>query len=446
MNRTACRFWLACLLLFFALVRVAPSYAASGLDDPIAAMVARVRSAVVKIVVVRPPDHNTPADPGAPQTAASERPMTAIGSGFVIDQNGFIATNKHVVEGGVAVFVISADGVRHKARVIGTTFHADMGLIKIDPWPGMQFVPFGDSDTLAPGQRVVAIGSPLGFADSVSSGVVSAVNRDIMESPFDDYIQTDAAINHGNSGGPLFNADGQVVGMTSVLFAPGTYSGSVGLGFAIPSNEMEFVFGRMIAHDGKVGAGMLPLRTQSVTWMLARSIGIQSLQGAMVAGLDDEGDRMMGGEIKPGDVILTFNDRPVLDPRDLAREAAKAVVGSDAALGLQRGDQSLMVHVKVQPYPEDPPPVLSHKPTKLGLSLTSVATQGVTVTGIDMMGTAADSGIQNGDVLLQVQQDPVTDPAQALRLMEAQSSLSRPFAAALLRRDGKPTWIAVAVP
>lgn len=414
--------------------------------DPVAAVSERVRPAVVQILTVRPPAAPaTPADPNSPHEAATQRATTAIGSGFIIDPKGFVATNKHVVDGAISVFVTSLDGLRHQARIVATTHNADIALLKIDPWPNMPTVPFGDSDKVVVGQRVIAIGSPFGFDGSVSTGVVSAVNRDIMESPFDDYIQTDAAINHGNSGGPLFNLDGQVVGMNSVLFAPGT--GSVGLGFSIPSNELNFVYSRMEANDGRIWAGMLPLRTQPVTWMLAQAMGATMLRGALVAGLDGEGDRMMEGQIKPGDIILAMNGMKVSDPRDLARKAAIMKIGSDAELQLQRGVQQITVHVKIQPYPEDPPPPFQrHVARTLGVTLASVPGQGITVSDVDVMGTAADSGLQKGDVVLQVQQDVITDPTQALRLMELQASLFRPFAAVLVRRDGKPTWIAVTIP
>jgi serine protease Do len=293
---------------------------------------------------------------------------------------------------------------------------------------------------------VIAIGSPFGFEGSVTTGVVSATNRDIMESPFDDYIQTDAAINHGNSGGPLFNMAGEVIGMNSILFAPGTMSGSIGLGFSIPSNDLSFVLGRM-KESGHTNAGMLPIRTQPVSWMLAKANGIPNLRGALVAGIEGDGDRMMNGQIKPGDVVVSFNGLAVWDPRDLARKAALAAIGSEAELEVLRGDQRLFVHVNIQPYPEEDPPDTSMAvPREIGLSLVVVENQGVTVADVDMAGTASDSGIQKGDVILQIQQEVVTDPSQALRLLQVQTALKREFASVLVLRDGKSTWIPVAVP
>jgi serine protease Do len=412
--------------------------------DQVAVVVARVKPAVVQIITVRPPD--PPADTGGAVNAADERPVMSVGSGFLIDARGYIATNRHVIDKAVAVFVETQDGVRSTARIIGVTFHADIALLRIDPRPGLTTVAFGDSDKMQVGDTVIAIGSPFGFQASVSTGIVSATNRDIMESPFDDYIQTDAAINHGNSGGPLFNLAGEVIGMNSILFAPGNYSGSVGLGFAIPSSSLKFVLDRMEKYNGHVNAGMLPIRTQPVTWMLAQAIGARGTKGALVAGLADGGDETMEGQVRPGDVILSFNGTPVLDPRDLARKAAVMPVGDVAVLDMLRGETHVVVDVKVQPYPEETLPAPMIKARILGLDLAMVPDQGVTVIDVDPQGTAADSSIQKGDVILQVQQSAVADPTQALRLMEVQTALKRHYAGVLVKRDGIPTWIAVAVP
>ncbi len=413
-------------------------------SDPTAALVARVKPSVVQIITARPPTDDPQAKADAPANAVAQRPTTAIGSGFLIDPSGYVATNKHVVEDAVSVFVATADGVRTEARIVGITYHADIALLKIEARPGLQAAPFADSDKVRAGERVIAIGSPFGFENSVSTGIVSATNRDIMESPFDDYIQTDAAINHGNSGGPLFNQDGEVIGMNSVLIAPGAVSGSVGLGFAIPANDLKFVLERMEANEGQVRAGMLPIRTQPMTWMLAQAIAAPSLHGALVAGLEDDGDRMMEGQVKAGDVILAFNGQPVLDPRDLARKAGVAPVGSDAALDIVRGEARATVHVKVQPYPEATPPVTTARPRTIGLDLAARPGKGVAVVNVEPTGTAASSGIQKDDIILQVRQDPVRDPAQALQLMQRQGTLRRPFVAVLVQRDGKPTWIPIA--
>ena len=274
--------------------------------------------------------------------------------------------------------------------------------MKIDaakPFPSVQF---GDSDQTRVGDTVIAIGSPFGFDDSVTSGIVSAVNRDIMESPFDDYIQTDAPINHGNSGGPLFNVSGEVIGMNSVLFGPGDFSGSIGLGFAIPSNELQFIYHRLMV-DGQVRAGMLPISTQQIKWMLQQATGAPDLSGALVASVHINGDKMMNGQVKPGDIIRSFNGEPVLDPRDLARKAARIPPGTDVVLEIFRDGKQFAVHVPMQAWPEGKPPVLRDAPPQsLGLELAAGPKGDVLVAAVDPSGSAADSDIRKGDIIVQI--------------------------------------------
>jgi serine protease Do len=415
--------------------------------SPIAAIVAKVKPAVVKVISVRRSDAPIAAPAaGTAGAASSVKPMIADGSGFIIDPSGFIATNKHVIANSISVFVVTDDGIRYTARIVGLTAKADTALLKIDAGKALPSIEFGDSDKMRVGDAVIAIGSPFGFDDSVTAGIISAVNRDIMESPFDDYIQTDAPINHGNSGGPLFNLTGQVIGMNSVLFGPGDYSGSVGLGFAIPSDDLRFIYQRQMA-DGAVRAGMLPIRTQQVKWMLQQAIGAPGLNGALVDALDVDGDKMMNGQIKPGDIILSFNGEPVLDPRDLARKAAKMSRGSDAALEIFRSGKRFVVHVPVQVWPEGTPPVLRQgSPAQLGLDLSSGANGAVVVAAIDPKGSAADSDIRKGDVIVQIQAQQVADPDQALDVLKSVAAEKHAFAAVLVERGGQRTWIPLALP
>jgi len=417
--------------------------------DPIATIVSKVSPAVVRVVTVHPPkvDDSKPSAQvaGASNASSTDETTTAIGSGFIIDPAGYIATNKHVVEDGASVFVMTSDGVRYQASIVGMPGKADMALLRIYAGHPLPSVEFGDSDKMRVGDTVIAIGSPFGFDNSVTSGIISAVNRDIMESPFDDYIQTDAAINHGNSGGPLFNMQGQVIGMNSVIFSPST--GSSGLGFSLPSNELQFVFGRL-KKTGEVRAGMLPIHTQQVTWMLKQALDTPDLQGALVSSVHDQGDTMMHGEIKPGDVILSFNGEKVWDPRDLARKAAQSEIGSDAALEICRGAVHQTVHVKIQAWPEARPVVLKDDGQRqLGLQLVSAeSAKGVMVASVDPGGTAADSGIQKGDIIVEIQQTPVSDPQEASKLFAMQGAQRHHFAAVLVERDKKLSWMPLAIP
>ncbi len=435
------------LLLLLLAVSNAGSARADAPADPIAAVVAQVKPAVVTVFAVKPPEEK-PGKPGTADagTSPAGKPAITNGSGFLIDPSGFVATNKHVIEHAISLFVVTADGIRYKARIVGLTSKADIALLKIDAVKPLPAVTFGDSDKMRIGDTVIAIGSPFGFDESVTAGIVSAVNRDISESPFDAYIQTDAPINHGNSGGPLFNLSGQVIGMNSVLFAPGTYSGSIGLGFAIPSDELSFVYKRLIA-TGQVRAGMLPIRTQQVTWMLARAIGAPGLNGALVATVETGGAEMMKGRIKTGDIILSFNGQAVSDPRDLARKAAQAPIGSDAALEIFHDGQRSVVHVPVQAWPEGKLPVISDiAPRSLGLGLTTGPRGGVLVASIDPTGSAASSSLQKGDIIVRVQALAVSDPDQALRMLTTLSHDKRAYAAVLAERGGQRTWIPLALP
>ncbi|MGD0103327.1 MAG: trypsin-like peptidase domain-containing protein [Rhodopila sp.] len=428
----------------------------------ISSVVAKVSPSVVRIITVRPakPEEDktdtkvataagsSSDKSGASAESSADQMSTAIGSGFIIDPAGYIATNRHVVEGGSSVFVMTADGERYQATVVGMPGTVDMALLRIDANRPLKAVTFGDSDKMRVGDAVIAIGSPFGFDTSVTSGIVSAINRDIMESPFDDYIQTDAAINHGNSGGPLFNIHGEVIGMNSVIFSPST--GSSGLGFALPSNEMRFVFGRLMK-QGAVKAGMLPIHTQPVTSMLKQALGAPDLSGALVTSVHDSGNKMMHGVVKPGDVIMYFNGEKVWDPRDLARKAAQAPIGSDAVLGLSRGGVHETVHVEIHEWPEAKPMVLAENGQKhIGLQLAAAeVSEGksvVTVASVDPMGTAADSGIQKGDIILEVQQIPVSDPDQALNIFHTEMSQKHKFAAVLVERDKKLSWMPLAIP
>jgi serine protease Do len=409
----------------------------------IADVVAKVQASVVRIIVVNLPKV---ADDRDKDAAAETLPATLVGSGFVIDPKGLIATNRHVVEQAGSIFVYTPDGARFPAELVGMTVKADIALIRIHASTNLSAVSFADSDKVRIGDAAVAIGSPYGFNNTVTAGVVSAVNRDIFDSPFDDYIQTDAAINHGNSGGPLFNLAGQVIGMNTALFGPTT--GSSGLGFAIPSNDLRFVLDRL-AENGKVRAGMLPVRAQQLTWTIAQAIGVPDLNGALVDAVEPGGDQTLAEKIKPGDLILTFNGQPVLDPRDLARKLVRTPIGSSAMLEVLHSGARQTVQVTIQGWPEATLPRAeagAHRHLGLRFVPAPVGTPGVTVASIDPTGTAADSGIEKGDLILRVQQVAASDPDQVTRALEAVPSTEHAYALALIKRGDVLTWVSVAVP
>jgi serine protease Do len=424
----------------------APAWATPP-PDPIADVVAKVRDAVVRITSVQPRANPSPGKNLA--DASDANPPIEIGSGFIIDSSGLVATNRHVVENATAVFVGTQDGGRYRAELIVSAGETDIALLKINSGEKLPVVTFGDSDMVRVGDAVIAIGDPFGFGGSVSAGVVSATNRNIQESPFDEYIQTDAAINHGSSGGPLFNLSGQVIGMDSVLYAPGTYSGSAGVGFAIPSNVLRFVLPRL-ENDGKVAAGRLPLLTQRVPELMAAAIGVPEPGGAVVIATTAQAEALEG-KIHPGDVIKTFGGEVVLDPRDLARKAAAATIGSRVALGVYRLGQMTTIEVPILALPAANPTVRQSFPPKtLGLHLTAgpgtAKKSRVIVDAIDPSGSVADSGVKKGDVILRVQQQVVLTPEQAMAELQARTDAKHPYAALLVERDKKQSWIAIALP
>ncbi len=401
-------------------------------------MVAKVTPAVVRVMTMRPP-HFTKHDTGSV--------TMGVGAGYIMDPLGYIGTNKHLINGAMSVFVITADGVRYRATIVGVTAQADIALLRINTGgKALPFVRLGDSDNVRAGDPVIAIGSPLGFQSTVTSGIVSAINRDIMESPFDNYLQTDAAINHGNSGGPLFDLSGDVIGMTSAIFSPDR--GSSGLGFAVPSNSLQFVFDQLIK-TGKVEAGRLPVHTQPISWGLAQAFQAEDLLGALVTSVDD-GDAKRRHKIQAGDVIAEFNGQKVRDPRDLARKAARSAIGSDAVLQLRRGDKDETVRVTIEAIPEVTPAALNQQPRTPGLTLATRkqknGNQVVKVTSVDPTGAAAESGIRKGDTIVEVQQTPVSQSDQALQTLREVASRNHHFTAVLVRRGGTLSWMALEMP
>jgi serine protease Do len=426
------------------------SVPASAEPDSLAAMVARVSPAVVRIITVRAPGHGgDKSDAKAAGASTTNRETTATGSGFIIDPAGYIGTNKHVVDDSISVFVVAADGVRYPAKIVGMATKGDIALLRIDAGrKRLPFLRFGDSDKVRVGDKVVIIGSPFGFDNTATSGIISALNRNIMESPFDAYLQTDAAINHGSSGGPMFNLSGAVIGMTSVIFSPDP--GSAGVGFAVPSNSLRFVFDRL-TKTGEMRIGMLPIHTQQVTWTLEQALHAPDLQGALITSVQSDGDTMSRDNIKAGDIVRTFNGEKVVSPGDLARKIARAPIGSEAVLKIYREGANATAHVTIQASPEAKPSVLNNDaPRTLGLELASARGEDgqpiVTVGSIDPTGAAAESTIQKGDIIVEIQQTTVSTPDQALSLFHAQSLLKQRFAAVLVEHDKKRSWITLAVP
>ncbi|MEI2807522.1 Do family serine endopeptidase [Albidovulum sp.] len=286
--------------------------------------------------------------PGAPQGGDGQ--IHGVGTGFIISADGQIVTNAHVVDGADSVEVTLADGRKVEGKVLGSDTATDIALVKVDAGSDLPTVAFGDSTRLKVGQDVVAIGNPFGLGNSVTSGIVSALGRDINSGPFDDYIQTDAAINKGNSGGPLFDTGGEVVGINTAIFSP--TGGSVGIGFAVPSETAAKVVADL-ASGGKVDRGFLGVQIQPVTEDIAAALGFDKAKGVLVSDVTADTPAAKAG-ITRGDIVISVDGTEVNSPRDLTRMIATDAPGATVKLGLLRAGKPVDATVTLASRPEQP--------------------------------------------------------------------------------------------
>jgi len=361
------------------------------------------------------------------------RRVNSLGSGFIIDPAGLIVTNNHVIDGADEISVILNDGTKLKADLVGKDSKSDLALLRVHPDKPLKYVKFGDSDKLRLGEWVVAIGNPFSLGGTVTAGIVSARHRDINSGPYDNYIQTDAPINRGNSGGPLFDLNGEVIGINTAIISPS--GGSIGIGFAIPSNSAVPVLDQL-QKFGEARRGWLGVRIQEVTDKLAESLGIGQARGALVAGVDDKGPAKPAG-IEPGDVVITFDGHPVKEMRDLPRIVADTPVGKQADVVVIRKGKQETLKVTVGRLKDDDkvaavdtkkdaePEHKSVVQKTLGLELSSLTAEtrkkfkirdtvkGVLVTGVDpnAANDAPDRHLGPGDVIVEVQYQAVGTPA-----------------------------------
>jgi serine protease Do len=368
---------------------------------------------------------------------SATREVSSLGSGFIIDPDGFVVTNNHVIDGASEITVILNDNTHLPAKLVGHDPQTDLALLKVTPSKKLPYVTFGSSDALHVGDWVVAVGNPFGLGGSVSAGIVSARGRNINAGPFDDFIQTDAAINRGNSGGPLFNADGDVVGINSAIFSP--TGGSVGIGFAVPSDMAKPIIDQL-RQFGRTHRGWLGVKIQEVSDEIAESLGLKQTAGALVLEINPKSPA--SSSLQVGDVILAFNNRPIKEMRQLPRLVADTKAGTKVDVTVWRKGSEQRVAVTIGELKDtgakaaaaegrDAAPATKER-TVLGMALVPITPQvraefglpktaeGVLVAELDRNGDAAKSGLLPGDIIREVNQQPVADVA-ALQAALAQA-------------------------
>ena len=400
--------------------------------------------------------------PGPPGGGEGGRGATSLGSGFIIDPAGYIVTNNHVIDGADEISVTLQDNTTLKAKLIGKDERVDLALLKVETDKPLAFVPFADSDASRVGDAVLAIGNPFGLGGSVTAGIVSARGRDIRQGPYDDFIQTDAAINRGNSGGPLFNMDGQVIGINTAIYSP--TGGSVGIGFSVPANLAKNVV-MQLKDFGRARRGWLGVQIQQVTPDIAEGLGLKDSHGAIVAGLNEGGPAETAKLLK-GDVILRFNNQEVREMRNLPRIVAETEIGKSVPVTVWRDGKQITLQASVGELPENVRQASAEAPGRpqattstdiagLGAKL-SVATdelrekyklqqgqKGVVVTDVVADGAAAGRGLKPGDVIVEVQQEPVTTPADVASKLEKYRKMNRKTVLMLIQSGEGVRWVPV---
>ena len=382
----------------------------------------------------------------------------ALGSGFIVDPSGYIVTNNHVVGEAAKVQVILQDHDKYTARIVGRDPHTDLAVLKISADKPLPHVNFGDSSAAQVGDWVIAVGNPFGLGGSVTTGIISARGRDIHAGQFDDFLQIDAPINRGNSGGPTFNLNGEVIGINTAIYSPN--GGSVGIGFAIPSNVANTVV-RDLEEHGKVSRGWLGVQIQKVTPPIAASLGLKGEQGALVAAVTPNGPGAAAG-LKQGDVILSLNGRAVKELRDLPRLVAAAAPGSAASLAVWRGGQQSELRATLGEAPADPQTASAagddsagERAGALGMHFSALNDElrrelrvgrdvrGVVITGVDGSSPAETLGLSRGDVVVSIDQQPVHTPQEAAQKLREIAKSSHKNVLLLLNRHGVTQYVGV---
>jgi len=411
----------------------------------------------------RPPGGGQGSGPQQP-----ERKAQSLGSGFIIDAGGLVVTNNHVIDGADQITVTLQDKTVLKAEVVGRDESVDIAVLRVKSDKPLPTVEFGDSSKARVGDWVLAIGNPFGLGGSVTAGIVSARGRDIRSGPYDDFIQTDAAINKGNSGGPLFDMDGAVIGINTAIYSQS--GGSVGIGFSIPSNMAKQIVSQ-IRDYGKARRGWLGVKIQQVTPDLADSLGLKEASGAMIAGLIDGGPAEKA-KIRSGDVVLKFNGQDVKEMHSLPRIVAETEVGKQVPVVIWRDGKEMTLTAIVAERPSEAALAAGDtgsggtkgadiaKPVEvagLGIKIAPISQdmrdkyklsaeqKGVVITEVAADSNAAERNVKAGDVIVEVQQNEVASPADVQKRVDAARKADRKFVLMLIQRNDGVQYVPLAL-
>jgi serine protease Do len=433
----------------------------------------------------QPPDNAPQFPPGSPfeeffkdffdrqqrdgnRPQQQQRPATSLGSGFVVDPRGYIVTNNHVIADADEVKVIFHDDLELPAKIIGRDPKTDLAVLKVEPTHPLVAVPWGDSDKTRVGDWVMAIGNPFGLGGTVTAGIVSARGRNIRSGPYDDFIQTDASINKGNSGGPLFNTKGEVIGVNTAIFSQ--TGGSVGIGFSVPAALAKPVVAQL-TEFGRTRRGWLGVRIQTVTDEIAESLGLDKPKGALVAGVTDGGPAEKA-KIEAGDIVISFDGKPIASMNHLPRAVAETKIGREVPVDVWRKGKLLRLKVTVGELDESDQ-VASVEPEKgpttgraspnekkfdvLGLTLAPITPElrqrfdikedikGVVIVEVANDGPAGKKDVRPGDVILEVAQNEVKTPDEVINRVKEVNDSKRKSVLLLVQRAGDLRFIAVPI-
>ncbi|MCE0504347.1 Do family serine endopeptidase [Roseivivax sp. GX 12232] len=471
-------FWIASLSVLFLLAQAVFAAAQGNAPRSFADLADRVSPAVVNITTETMVEGRAGPEGIVPEGSPFEdffrefqdrngpgqrpRRSSALGSGFVISEDGFVVTNNHVIEGADEILVEFFSGEELPAEVVGTDPNTDIALLKVEAETALPFVSFGDSDGARVGDWVIAMGNPLGQGFSVSAGIVSARNR-ALSGTYDDYIQTDAAINRGNSGGPLFNLSGEVIGVNTAILSP--TGGSIGIGFSMASNVVTRVVDQL-REFGETRRGWLGVRIQDVTEDVAEAMDLAAAAGALVTDVPDGPAKDAG--MLSGDVIVRFDGRDVEDTRSLVRQVGNTEVGKTVRVVVNREGETETLMVTLgrredaeasgsEETPEEEAPEAPSSTDLLGLTLSPASpelaeefgfepgSEGLVVTEVDEASEAFDKGLRAGDVITEAGQSPVAEIADLEDRIAAARDAGRTSILLLIRRNDDPRFVALSL-